>query len=501
MAILKRDGVVDTTDPNNLKVEKKATPAKEVLTPIEEFNKKKEEAKDNKIAIEIKKDKKVKKKKKPKKEKMIMVKLEEEVEKIEKVAMFVPFAKVDKEKRMVFGIATSEAVDSVGDIVRIDAIEKALPDYMEFGNIREMHMPSAVGVVKEHKLNKKKKYLWIGVKVSDDQAWKKVLDGVYKGFSIGGNIIDAKPLKVKIPTSEISENEVEEKVLLQYAMGKKKCKKDEPYIEVATGGLEILELQLIEISLVDRPANPEALIDSFKSANKNKEFVPERVVILKENKDVDLTTKGQPVNFKVSFLNKSISENNIFNSLAKQLTMDKTLEQVMEAVFKFVKSQGLDLTDDNLSKAKSITLNPLQFKEVVKALIEKTYAITKDEGDDDNSDDEESEESVSEETEESETSEEEVDNEEGQSEDEESEDEESEEGEEEEEEKGEDTEKVIESAVQKALKPLVKQVKSVQEDVSKIKENGKAMSAQKGLTSEEAQKEKEENVFKGMFDL
>ena len=39
----------------------------------------------------------------------------------------------------VYGIATSEALDEQGEIVRADAIRAAIPNYMRFPALREMH--------------------------------------------------------------------------------------------------------------------------------------------------------------------------------------------------------------------------------------------------------------------------------------------------------------------------------------------------------------------------
>lgn len=133
---------------------------------------------------------------------------------------YAPISKVDEESRMVYGYASTDTKDSQGDIVKLDAIEAALPDYMRFGNIREMHTMSAVGVAKSAEVDDKGLYL--GAKVVDEAAWIKVKEGVYKGFSIGG----------------------------------KALKKSAGVIE---------ELRLTEISLVDRPANQECVIDMWKA--------------------------------------------------------------------------------------------------------------------------------------------------------------------------------------------------------------------------------------------
>src|ERR1700733_2187245 len=99
---------------------------------------------------------------------------------------FVPLEKIDQAKRLVYGYASTEALDSQGEIVKKEAIEAALPDYMRFANIREMHQPSAVGVAKEAELDGKG--LHLAAKIVDDDAWLKVVEGVYKGFSIGGRV-------------------------------------------------------------------------------------------------------------------------------------------------------------------------------------------------------------------------------------------------------------------------------------------------------------------------
>ena len=60
--------------------------------------------------------------------------------------LYAKITKIDQAEQMVFGYASTEALDSQGEIVKREALEAALPDYMRFANIREMHQPSAVGV-------------------------------------------------------------------------------------------------------------------------------------------------------------------------------------------------------------------------------------------------------------------------------------------------------------------------------------------------------------------
>ena len=137
--------------------------------------------------------------------------------------LYAPFAKVDAEQRLVAGYASTEALDSQNEIVTRAALAKALQPYMKFANIREMHGASAVGVAHEAELDDKGLYL--SARIVDPLAWEKVRTGVYKGFSIGGHVTARDPAERHIITG----------------------------------------LDLNEISIVDRPANPEALFDVWKA--------------------------------------------------------------------------------------------------------------------------------------------------------------------------------------------------------------------------------------------
>ena len=79
--------------------------------------------------------------------------------------------KVDSEQRMVYGYASTETVDSSGEIVKKSAIEEALEDYLSWGNVREMHALSAVGKTVEASVDDIG--LFIGAHIVDDAAWKR----------------------------------------------------------------------------------------------------------------------------------------------------------------------------------------------------------------------------------------------------------------------------------------------------------------------------------------
>jgi hypothetical protein len=153
-----------------------------------------------------------------------------------------PIGKVDQERRIVSGFATLDNVDKQGDVVDTSASLSAFKNFR--GNLREMHQPSAVGKIVSFKEDKyfdpSTKKFYSGVYVSAyvskgaQDAWEKVLDGTYSGFSIGGNI----------------------------------KKYDDEYNEGMDKAVRIIkEYELHELSLVDNPANQFANIFSVEKVN------------------------------------------------------------------------------------------------------------------------------------------------------------------------------------------------------------------------------------------
>src|SRR5215467_5797295 len=125
----------------------------------------------------------------------------------------------------VHGIAASEAVDEQGEIVRAAAMRAAMPDYMRFPALREMHQLSAAGTTLEAEVGEDGTTR-IVAHVVDPVAVAKVKNQVYRGFSIGGRVTQRDAANPKVITA----------------------------------------LVLNEISLVYRPANPEAVFDCWKAA-------------------------------------------------------------------------------------------------------------------------------------------------------------------------------------------------------------------------------------------
>ena len=158
------------------------------------------------------------------------------------VRLSMPFSKVDQERRIVSGFATLDNVDKQYDIVTTDASLQAFSKFR--GNIREMHQPSAVGRMVSFKEDKyfdpDTKKFYSGVYVSAyiskgaQDTWEKVMDGTYTGFSIGGKML----------------------------------KWDDAYDEKMDSQVRIIkEYDLVELSLVDSPANQFANILSIEKVD------------------------------------------------------------------------------------------------------------------------------------------------------------------------------------------------------------------------------------------
>ena len=161
--------------------------------------------------------------------------------------LYGPFAKkgadmdIDSEQRIVGGYFTDDKVDLYGHIIDRAAMVRAIADYADWGNIREMH-DKPVGVAKSVG---ERDWNYIEAQIVPDDTWALVEAGVYKGFSVGIIVTDAEFVSVE----DIPENKFDG---LPESIAS--AIKDFGEVLVITG------LELVEVSIVDRPANPRAVI-------------------------------------------------------------------------------------------------------------------------------------------------------------------------------------------------------------------------------------------------
>ena len=114
----------------------------------------------------------------------------------ENFSVFVPLLKVNEEQRLVYGVMAEEVLDNSGEIFDYQSskpnFEKwsddayATSDGKSKGNLRVMHGSVAAGKLTDISFDDEAKRIECCAKVVDDNEWKKVLEGVYTGFSIGG---------------------------------------------------------------------------------------------------------------------------------------------------------------------------------------------------------------------------------------------------------------------------------------------------------------------------
>lgn len=153
-----------------------------------------------------------------------------------------PLSKVDEKNRLVSGWATMDNVDTQGDIVLAEASKRAFARAR--GNLREMHQPIAVGKIVDFREDefyneqdgKFYRGIFVTARVSEgaEDTWTKVLDGTLTGFSIGGSIIDASKEMTKDGSQQVR---------------------------------LVKDYDLVELSLVDNPANQLSNITGFQKTN------------------------------------------------------------------------------------------------------------------------------------------------------------------------------------------------------------------------------------------
>src|SRR5712692_3853011 len=101
------------------------------------------------------------------------------------IYLFAPITRIDDEERIVEGYCfVNEVVDGEGGIrLKRSAMEEATAEYLQWGAIRSMHQPLAAGTALSIVWDEKGALL--RGKIVDDQEWRKVKEGVYKGYSVG----------------------------------------------------------------------------------------------------------------------------------------------------------------------------------------------------------------------------------------------------------------------------------------------------------------------------
>ena len=158
----------------------------------------------------------------------------------------------DLDERLIEGFANAEVKDLQGDYIPVEAMKKAMIKFVERGGpINYRHTNHVIGKVLSFWIDEKENGVE-GIKIlakiySDDElmdrAWDEIKKGDIKGFSIGGVAVNRK-------------------------------------------GETLSEISIHEISLVEKPANPEAVIEAYtfaKGEEVEKEGCKDRYMADKHN--------------------------------------------------------------------------------------------------------------------------------------------------------------------------------------------------------------------------
>jgi hypothetical protein len=158
----------------------------------------------------------------------------------------------------VYGKATDDSIDIDQQICDPAWLDRAMPEwFMTGGNIREQHSNIAAGVAQEYEQKSDGHY--ISALVVDPISVKKVKARVLKGFSIG----------IKSP----------------------RVVRDQ---KAANG--RIVDGQIVEVSLVDRPANPNAKLILAKSVESEESLVKVEEMVETPTEEKESMPSDMPMN-------------------------------------------------------------------------------------------------------------------------------------------------------------------------------------------------------------
>lgn len=150
---------------------------------------------------------------------------------------YAPITRIDATSREIEVTATSEAVDAYGTIFDYEASCAAFARWM--GNVREMHDALAVGRRVAIVQDPEQRQIRVRLRISRgaESTWHKILDGTLCGASIGA--------------ANVTWQEVRRRDLARHG--------DDAAGDVAETVRVATAYDLVELSLVDNPANPDCV--------------------------------------------------------------------------------------------------------------------------------------------------------------------------------------------------------------------------------------------------
>ncbi len=226
---------------------------------------------------------------------------------MDQTLLFIPFSKVDEEKQEVWGLAASEAPDHDGEIFDYLSSKPEIEAWSEnayktsggqsYGNLRAMHQKIAAGKLIKIEFNDGAKQVMVGTKVVDSNEWAKVLQNVYTGFSFGGSY-------------------------------KKR------WTDPANPLLKRYTASPTELSLADKPCNPEAVFEFVKADGTSEMRKFAKVIEVKPPVEAPKLTKNSII----------LESENMLTSFASAISQLTTLHK-MEKFKKLAGGKAIKSTE------------------------------------------------------------------------------------------------------------------------------------------------------------
>lgn len=183
------------------------------------------------------------------------------------IHLSMPIQKIDQERRIVSGWATTDTIDKHGDIVDIAASEQAFNEFI--GNVREMHTPLSVGKIvsaRRDTLFSKEtggmvNGIFVDVYISKgaQDTWYKINEGVLRGFSIGGAVVDKETVYSK--TAEAPVTVIKAYRLNELSVVDNPANWDSNFVSIQKLGDKVLEKNHLENVYWCSPSDPVVISD------------------------------------------------------------------------------------------------------------------------------------------------------------------------------------------------------------------------------------------------
>lgn len=196
------------------------------------------------------------------------------------IRIFAQLTKVDAEKRLVYGRAASEEVDKAGEVfdyasskphfVKWSADIAADTEGKSLGNVRAMHGKVAAGKLTDIDFNDADKAIDVCAKVVDDNEWNKVLEGVYTGFSIGGQYVGDKK------TEKMDGKDVQRYTATptEISLVDRPCMPTAKFFDVIKHDGAGKEVHLMKVAFIERDEEAADLLDKVEEAKAAKAAAP-----------------------------------------------------------------------------------------------------------------------------------------------------------------------------------------------------------------------------------